>query len=136
VSRPRIVIDTNVIVSAALKPGRLEEAVVFLIADRRCELMVSPAVYAEYYDVLRRPRLQLRPERVDYFLQLLSAEGSLVKMTSRLSVSPHESDNRFLECAEAARADFLTGNQRHFPNVWKSTRVVSARELLESLQTL
>lgn len=99
--------------------------------------MISPAIYAEYYDVLRRPRFRLRPERVDYFLQLLSAEGSLVKRNSKLSVSLHESDNRFLECAEAAKADFLvTGNRRHFPNVWKSTRVVSARELLESLQTL
>jgi uncharacterized protein len=48
-----------------------------------------------------------------------------------LTVASHEPDNRFLECAESAKADFLvTGNKRHFPNVWKSVRVVNARELL------
>jgi predicted nucleic acid-binding protein len=49
-----------------------------------------------------------------------------------LSVSPDEADNRFLECAGEAQADYLvTGNKRHFPKRWKSTQVVNARELLE-----
>jgi predicted nucleic acid-binding protein len=42
-----------------------------------------------------------------------------------------EPDNRFLECAEAAGAEFLvTGNKRHFPQRWKTTRVANAREVL------
>jgi predicted nucleic acid-binding protein len=41
-------------------------------------------------------------------------------------------DNVFLECAEAAQADYLvTGNQRHFPERWKKTKVIGARELIE-----
>ncbi len=41
-------------------------------------------------------------------------------------------DNRFLECAEAARADYLvTGNTRHVPRHWRGTEVVNARELIE-----
>ena len=36
--------------------------------------------------------------------------------TERLAISPHQPDNRFLECAEAALATYLvTGNSRHFP---------------------
>jgi predicted nucleic acid-binding protein len=51
-----------------------------------------------------------------------------------LAVSPDERDNRFLECAESAGADFLvTGNRRHFPKVWKTTRIVSTRELVEAV---
>jgi predicted nucleic acid-binding protein len=43
-------------------------------------------------------------------------------------------DNRFLECAESAGADFLvTGNRRHFPKVWKTARIVNAREFLSSV---
>jgi predicted nucleic acid-binding protein len=56
----------------------------------------------------------------------------MIAPATTLAVSPDETDNRFLECAEAAGADFLvTGNRRHFPNVWKTTRIVSARELVE-----
>jgi predicted nucleic acid-binding protein len=51
-----------------------------------------------------------------------------------LSVSPDEPDNRFLECADAAGADYLvTGNKRHFPASFGNTRVVNARELIETI---
>jgi predicted nucleic acid-binding protein len=41
-------------------------------------------------------------------------------------------DNRFLECAEAARAHYLvTGNIRHFPEVWEETRIVTPREFID-----
>ncbi len=38
-----------------------------------------------------------------------------------------EPDNRFLECAQASRADYLiTGNKKHFPSQWQFTRIVNA----------
>jgi predicted nucleic acid-binding protein len=47
-------------------------------------------------------------------------------------VSPDPDDNKFLECAQAAGADYLvTGNKRHFPKRWGKTKVVNARELLD-----
>jgi predicted nucleic acid-binding protein len=47
-------------------------------------------------------------------------------------VSPDEQNNRVLECAEAAAADFLiTGNKRHFPKRWKATQILNARELFD-----
>jgi predicted nucleic acid-binding protein len=52
----------------------------------------------------------------------------------RVSAAADSDDNKFLECAEAANADYLvTGNKRHFPRAWKVTRVVNARELIELL---
>jgi uncharacterized protein len=37
----------------------------------------------------------------------------------------------FLECADAARADYLiTGNRRHFPAFWKGTKIISSREFI------
>lgn len=39
--------------------------------------------------------------------------------------------NMFLECADAARADYLiSGNQRHFPAFWKGTKIISPSEFL------
>jgi predicted nucleic acid-binding protein len=56
----------------------------------------------------------------------------LVNPTRTLAVSGDESDNRFLECAEAADVDYLvTGNKRDFPAQWKRTAVIGARELVE-----
>ncbi|MBZ5724690.1 MAG: PIN domain-containing protein [Acidobacteriia bacterium] len=55
--------------------------------------------------------------------------STLVVPARTLSASSDEPANRFLECAEAAKADFLvTGNKQHFPEQWKAIRVVNARE--------
>jgi predicted nucleic acid-binding protein len=48
---------------------------------------------------------------------------------SQVTIDP--ADNILVECAEAARADYLvTGNQRHFPKFWKNTKIISSREFL------
>ena len=58
----------------------------------------------------------------------------LVRPVETLTVSPDEPDNGFLECADAAKADYLvTGNLRHFPKEWKTTKVVTARELIHAI---
>lgn len=127
---PRVVVDTNILVSATIKFHGAEAAILDLIADHRLEVSVSKPILEEYQDVLFRPYLHLDPRRVAFTLRLVLSEGKLTEPAARLSVSRDESDNRFLECAEAADADYLvTGNKRHFPARWKRTEVVNAREL-------
>ncbi|MBI3697893.1 MAG: putative toxin-antitoxin system toxin component, PIN family, partial [Acidobacteria bacterium] len=124
----RVVFDTNVVVSAALKPQGLESKVLELVADQRVTLWVSPAILAEYQEVMLRPKLPLEPARAKKLLSQLRAAASVVQPAEMLSISSDEANNRFLECAEEAQADFLvTGNKRHFPKRWKGTQVVNSR---------
>jgi predicted nucleic acid-binding protein len=45
------------------------------------------------------------------------------------SASALSTDNRFLECAEAAEAAYLvTGNTKHFPECYGSTKIVTPRQ--------
>jgi len=129
---PRVVLDTNVVVSALLKPQGLEDQVLRLGLAGRIQLHVSKAVLAEYALVLPRPRLKLEPQEITRALGKLREASTLVHPAFILKLSPHEPDNRFLECAEAAAADYLvTGNTKHFPQHHKTTKIVKARELLE-----
>jgi putative PIN family toxin of toxin-antitoxin system len=127
----RLVLDTNVLVSANVNDEGLEALVVALALNRKIQLCVSEAILDEYQRVLLYPHLKFVPKEVIRFLVRLRRVSAAVALTRTRSVSSDESDNRFLECAEAASADFLvTGNKRHFPKQWKTTRVVNARELL------
>jgi putative PIN family toxin of toxin-antitoxin system len=95
-------------------------------------LCISPAVLDEYEEVLRRPRFKLSPERIDKTLAAIRRTAELVEPTNTLAISSHESDNRLLECAGAARADYLmTGNARHFPLFYKTTKILSGRQFLD-----
>jgi predicted nucleic acid-binding protein len=43
-------------------------------------------------------------------------------------------DNIFLECADAAGADYpgdgQSGNQKHFPRFWKKAKIITPREFI------
>ena len=55
----------------------------------------------------------------------------MMRPARALHVTPEPDDNQFLECADAAKADYLvTGNVRHFPKFWKKTKVITAREFI------
>src|SRR4051794_25241846 len=127
----KLVVDTNVLVSANLSGDGLEALIVSLALNRKIRFYVSEPILEEYERVLRYPRLKFDIKEVGQFLTRLRRSCVLVRPVHTVSVSPDGSDNRFLECAEAANADFLvTGNKRHFPKRWQNTDVVNARELL------
>ena len=127
----RLVVDTNVLVSAALKPESLQHTVFLIAMTRPARLYVSQSILDEYSDVLARPELRIRRGLRQQLLQLIKNRSTLIFPRYVLEVTSDPDDNRFIECADAARADYLiTGNLRHFPRFWKGTKVISPREFI------
>ena len=130
----KVVIDTNVVVSANLVDEGPSAGILSLAIHRKIQMFVSPAILAEYEEVLRRPRLKFSPARIQNILANIRGSSNLVFPTATSKVSPHESDNRFYECAEAAAADFLiTGNTRDFPENHGPTRIITPRDFLDNV---
>jgi uncharacterized protein len=128
----RVVLDTNVVVSAHLKTDGFERYALDLVLAGKLQLAASEAILAEYASVLVRPRFAITRKRLVRSMDLIRKSAHIVRPSRRLMVAQDPSDNRFLECAETAPADYLvTGNKRHFPNPWRQTSVVNARELIE-----
>ena len=129
----KLVLDTNVLVSAFLAAGGNESRVLRLALSLKHQLYVSDVMVAEYRKILSKPKFKLRARDLENFFALLDRQATTVEPDRHLHVSPDEADNRFLECAEAASVDYLvTGNKKHFPERWKTTRIVNAREWLEA----
>ena len=127
----RLVIDTNVLISAAIKPAGLQRTVLLLAIARPARLYVSRPILEEYREVLGRPDLRIRKGLRQQLLQLIKNHGYTVVPTRRLDITSDPDDNMFLECADAARADYLvTGNQKHFPRFWKKTKIITTREFV------
>jgi putative PIN family toxin of toxin-antitoxin system len=127
----RLVLDTNIVVSAALKPAGLQRTVLLLALTKPARLYLSAPVFAEYRTVLSRAELHIRKGHRQQLLQLLKNRAHFVASSGALQVTADTADNIFLECADAARADYLiTGNQRHFPKFWKKTKIINSREFI------
>jgi uncharacterized protein len=128
----RVVLDTNVLISAHLNGEGYERYALDLVLAGKLQMVVSDAILAEYAGVLSRPKFAIGPRQVARSLRLIRASARIVRPQHELVITRDPADNRFLECAEAARADYLvTGNKRHFPKSWRQTLVVNARELVE-----
>jgi putative PIN family toxin of toxin-antitoxin system len=133
----RVVIDTNVVVSANLVDEGLPAAILDLAANKRILMCVSEAVLAEYKEVLERPRLKLAPQRIARSLSVIRKKSLLVKPARTVTVIKDDPDNRFLECAHASSADYLvTGNTKHFPKTFKRTAIVTPKQLIDALLPL
>jgi uncharacterized protein len=127
----RLVLDTNIVVSAALKPDGLQRTILLLALMPPARLYVTDAILAEYQSVLARPELRIRKGLRRQLLQLVRNRSHSVTVSRRLQATKDPDDNKLLECADAARADYLvTGNQRHFPKFWKRTKVITSREFI------
>jgi putative PIN family toxin of toxin-antitoxin system len=128
----RVVLDTNVLLSACWSPTGLEARLVSLSISGQLTACVSTAVLAEYRDVLSRPKFIGMRVIADETLNSFESAATVVQPTTTLRVSPDDDDNRFLECAAAAQADYLiSGNLRHYPASLGTIQIVNARRFFE-----
>jgi putative PIN family toxin of toxin-antitoxin system len=128
---PRVVLDTNIVISAHLNMDGLERYILDLALNRQLVFFLSQEILEEYASVLHRPKFRLQKQMVAASLELIYQRARVVRPKRALAVAVDPADDKFLECAESASADYLiTGNKRHFSTVWKGTRIVNARELL------
>jgi len=116
------VLDTNVIVSAAIEPqGPPSHLVRDWVLSGKVQIVTSPAILAEYQDVMRRPKFT-RYGFPPAWLELLIEESLLLPDQPEW---PHElpdpDDAPFLSVACAAGACLVTGNIKHFPRKMRNS---------------
>jgi putative PIN family toxin of toxin-antitoxin system len=130
----RLVLDTNILISALLQPLGLPAKVLVIALDgAAAQLCVSGAVYAEYDEVIRRPRLKRTAREIEDTLRAIRERALWIRPTEKVRACSDPDDDVFLEWALAARAQFLvTGNSNDFPPTFGETWIVTARQFLES----
>ena len=132
---PRVVLDTNVIVSA-MHFGGLPEEVMLLANQGVIELFLSPFILEETSLVLEK-KLGWEKKQINRLLDALREIAVIIEPETELNViQGNNADNRILSCAVEAKADFLiTGDKRHLLPLrrYKGIRILSPRECLDVL---
>ncbi len=110
------VIDTNVLVSALIKPTGPPGQI--LAAMRRGELLpiISHTVFTEYAQVLARPRFGFAHEEIRAILDLIEQMAPMLEPPPiSLAGLPDPTDAPFIALARYAHCPVITGNTKHFP---------------------
>lgn len=137
----KVVIDTNVFVSALIQRGFPYLIVNDLFIEGKLDLCISDEVLQEYYLVLSRKKFNKFPDFVNKAETLLAdieTKSTKVFPTTKLTIISDKDDNKFLELAEKCKADFLiTGNTNDFTiKKYKRTKIVTPREYWENFRPL
>lgn len=102
------------IISGLLFPGGPPDKVVRSVLTGRMLNATSPDLLTELRRVFKKKFL-LSEKKLDELIRLISETSEITYPVERLKViKPDDADNRVLECALTARADFIvTGDEKH-----------------------
>ena len=115
----KIVLDTNVLISAILfggKPRKILDRVV----EGKVDLFISQPILEELEEVLKSSKFKYPPEIAQAVLTELNSLAKLIIPTVRLNVIEKDpDDDRILECAMEAKADFIISGDKHLLSLQK-----------------
>lgn len=130
----RVVIDTNVMVSAYLGGG-LETIIVAWTAGK-FTLIVSNQVVSEYLEVLSRPRFKITHDELNDFAALILSKAEFVLPEESIhAVEADPSDNQLIEAAVAGQADYIVSGDKHLLELkeFQGVAIIMPRAFLEQL---
>lgn len=108
----RVVLDTNVLVSALYLPASKPGMIVALARRGTIRNLVSPAILGEVERVLRE-KFQWETELARQAARQIENFSEVVEPQEHLIVLADDPDNRILECAHAGRAHLILTGDKH-----------------------
>ena len=133
----KVILDTNVIVSALISKGPPWEILFDIVLEHKVKIYISDLVLEEYVEVLSRDKFAKFKDfkaNSDFIIAII-ADLAIVKQPDvEINILHDEDDNKFLELAETVDADFIiTGNTKQFNiDSFRETKIVTPSEYLEN----
>ncbi len=129
------IIDTNIVVSALLSNKNDSATVQIMEKVLRQEIIpvYSKEIFAEYVNVLNRPKFHFSKNLVDYMLSAIKNFGILKEPNEKNEIIlPDMKDVPFYRLVlESENTYLVTGNIKHFP---QGQKILTARQLLDILE--
>ena len=123
----KVIIDTNVVVSAALKDRDPETVILFVAEQPDFKWIVSGPILEEYKEVLGREKFALPKDLLDKWQEIFEALTTTIEVDVELDFPRDRKDAKFLECALASKAEYLITGDKNFSEALKmvSTTIIS-----------
>ena len=133
----KIVLDTNVLISAIISSGYPYRILHNLVATERIKICLSEQVLTEYTEVATRAKFaQYKDFKQNslFIITNIKRVGKLYTPNIQLDIISDKADNRFLELAVFSKANFLiTGNTNHFTfSEYENVKIISPKDYIEN----
>ena len=137
--KPRLVVDTNVLLSGIFFEKGNESQVLKLILEDRAGLLASLDILEELRETLSRPKFHLSPAQgLDIFQTILGKCQVMLNIKESEVKCRDKDDQKSLDCAHTGRADYLVTGDPDLLDMRQvgRTRILRAGELIRELKNL
>lgn len=133
----RIVLDTNIMVSALLFKGKLS-VIVDLWKKGRIVPILSKETFGEFKTVLEYPKFSLTEQEIRAIIEEeILPYFEIEEVVDNISgICMDTDDDKFIACAVSASADFIVSGDKDLLDIgrYKSVKIISASELLRMFE--
>ncbi|MCL2016220.1 MAG: putative toxin-antitoxin system toxin component, PIN family [Defluviitaleaceae bacterium] len=123
----KIVMDTNVIVSAFISPNGNPAKILTMFTKSQVQAFYNAEILKEYETVIKRPHFKFSEEKIRKFFQDIEILGFYCQPQKSTIPLPDETDRCFYDVAKTCNAWLITGNGKHYP---KESFVIAPTEFL------
>lgn len=129
----KIVVDTNILISAALNGGKPKAVINYIVANDEYKWIVSAVILDKYKAVLARPKFKLSRYLQRQWFELIDSATITIEVDLTVNFPRDRKDAKFLACAVTANANYLITGDRDFSEAQQSvaTKIITAREFCE-----
>jgi len=130
----RVVLDTNVYISAILFGGKPEE-IRKLLKEGKIDVLISEAIILEIAEVLRR-KFDWENWQISQVVDEIREIAALAVPRQSISLIKDDTDNRILECAVEGNAHYIVSGDKHhlLPlREYKGIKILNPNEFLRLL---
>ncbi|MEA3643701.1 MAG: putative toxin-antitoxin system toxin component, PIN family [Lamprobacter sp.] len=136
----RVVIDTNLLVSAVIRDRLPERVLLWCLGQSDIEWLVTPEIMSEYSAVIQRPKFSLPGATINWWLELLATDTRMIEARDKIDFPRDRKDASFLMCAASGKADYLITGDGDFSEAQAliATPILSVRAFADAVapQTL
>jgi len=125
----KVVVDTNVIVSALMNSNGLPAKILSLIISGKLILLYDNRIIFEYIDVLSREEFGFPKETINDMIEYFKHAGEFINPEYIKKKFTDETDKKFYEVYKSGGAEYLiTGNIKHYP---KEERIIIPKDFIQ-----
>lgn len=133
----RVIVDTNAVVSAAIRAGKSHGFLLEAMLGGKCALVTSDEIINEIREVLGRLKFRLGKNEIDGVVSALELLSNVIETKSKFSVVRDPNDNMLVNAAYDGHADYIVSGDRDLLDLeeFEGIKMVTVAEMWGILQS-
>ncbi|MCL2101041.1 MAG: putative toxin-antitoxin system toxin component, PIN family [Fibromonadales bacterium] len=133
----KIILDANIFISAFFWKGN-PQRVIDRVTDGLDDLFMSMEILEEITEVINRPKFNVDKKEIENYISGIKKITKFINPSEQINASRDIKDNKYLECAVMANADYIISGDIHLLELKKHNEIIilKAKEYLDIVECL